>query len=55
LVVEEFFKALKAGRRVSSKRPLESYESLRIALALLLPVTVRLLALRHGPSLKLGA
>jgi len=46
-VVEEFFKALKTGCQIE-KRQLESYEALRIALALFLPIAVRLLALRDA-------
>lgn len=44
-LVEEFFKALKTGCRFE-KRQLESYQSLCIALAIFLPIAVRLLALR---------
>jgi hypothetical protein len=44
-VVEEFFKALKTGCQIE-KRQMETYEALRIALALFLPIAVRLLALR---------
>ncbi len=43
-VIEEFFKALKTGCQIE-KRQMESYEALRIALALFLPIAVRLLAL----------
>lgn len=46
-VVEEFFKALKTGCQFE-KRQLESYGALRIALALFLPIAVRLLALRDA-------
>jgi hypothetical protein len=46
-VVEEFFKALKTGCQIE-KRQMESYEALRIALALFLPIAVRLLALRDA-------
>ncbi len=46
-VVEEFFKALKTGCQFE-KRQLENYGSLRIALALFLPIAVRLLALRDA-------
>jgi hypothetical protein len=44
-VVEELFKALKTGCQIE-KRQMESYKALRIALALFLPIAVRLLALR---------
>lgn len=44
-VVEEFFKALKTGCQIE-KRQLESYRSLANALAVFLPLAVRLLALR---------
>ena len=44
-VVEEYFKALKTGCQFE-KRQLESYQSLRTALAIFLPIAVRLLALR---------
>jgi len=44
-VVEEFFKALKTGCQIE-KRQMESYEALRVALAIFLPIAVRLLALR---------
>ncbi|HEX2702810.1 MAG TPA: IS4 family transposase [Solirubrobacteraceae bacterium] len=46
-VIEELFKALKSGCHIE-KRQLESYDALRIALALFLPIAVRLLALRHA-------
>jgi hypothetical protein len=46
-VIEELFKALKTGCQVE-KRPLESYEALRIALALFLPIAVRLLSVRDA-------
>jgi Transposase DDE domain len=46
-VVEELFKALKTGCQIE-KRQLESYEALRIALAIFLPIAVRLLALREA-------
>jgi hypothetical protein len=46
-VIEEFFKALKTGCQIE-KRQMESYEALRIALALFLPIAVRLLALRDA-------
>jgi hypothetical protein len=46
-VVEEFFKALKSGCQIE-KRQMESYGALRIALALFLPIAVRLLALRDA-------
>jgi Transposase DDE domain len=46
-VVEEFFKALKTGCQIE-KRQLESYEALRVALAVFLPIAVRLLALRDA-------
>ena len=46
-VVEELFKALKTGCEIE-KRQMESYEALRIALALFLPIAVRLLALRDA-------
>jgi hypothetical protein len=46
-VVEEFFKALKSGCQIE-KRQMESYDALRIALALFLPIAVRLLALRDA-------
>jgi IS4 transposase len=42
-VIEELFKALKTGCQVE-KRQLASYEALRIALALFLPIAVRLLS-----------
>lgn len=44
-VVEELFKALKTGCRFE-RRQLESYQSLDNALAIFLPIAVRLLALR---------
>jgi hypothetical protein len=44
-VVEEFFKALKSGCRFE-QRQLESFKSLDNALAIFLPLAVRLLALR---------
>ena len=44
-VVEELFKALKTGCRFE-RRQLESYKSLENALAIFLPLAVRLLALR---------
>ncbi len=44
-VIEEFFKALKTGCKFE-RRQLESYKSLDNALALFLPIAVRLLALR---------
>ena len=44
-VVEEFFKALKTGCQFE-RRQLESYQSLDNALAIFLPIAVRLLALR---------
>jgi hypothetical protein len=46
-VVEEFFKALKSGCQIE-KRQMETYGALRIALALFLPIAVRLLALRDA-------
>ena len=46
-LIEELFKALKSGCQIE-KRQLESYEALRIALALFVPIAVRLLALRHA-------
>jgi hypothetical protein len=46
-VIEELFKALKTGCQIE-KRQLESYEALRIALAVFLPIAVRLLALRDA-------
>jgi hypothetical protein len=46
-VIEEFFKALKTGCQIE-KRQMESYEALLIALALFLPIAVRLLALRDA-------
>ena len=46
-VIEEFFKALKTGCQIE-KRQLESYEALRIALAIFFPIAVRLLALRDA-------
>jgi len=46
-VVEEFFKALKSGCQIE-RRQMESYGALRIALALFLPIAVRLLALRDA-------
>jgi len=46
-VIEELFKALKTGCHIE-KRQMESYEALRIALALFLPIAVRLLALRDA-------
>jgi len=46
-VIEEFFKALKTGCQIE-RRQMESYEALRIALALFLPIAVRLLALRDA-------
>jgi hypothetical protein len=50
-VIEEFFKALKTGCQVE-KRQMESYEALLIALALFLPIAVRLLALRDAARTK---
>jgi hypothetical protein len=44
-VVEEFFKALKTGCQFE-RRQLESYQSLDNALAIFLPIAVRLLAIR---------
>jgi IS4 transposase len=44
-VVEEFFKALKTGCQFE-RRQLESFKSLENALAIFLPIAVRLLALR---------
>lgn len=44
-VIEEFFKALKTGCNFE-RRQLESFQSLRIALAIFLPIAVQLLALR---------
>lgn len=44
-IIEEFFKALKTGCRFE-RRQLESYRSLSNALAIFLPIAVRLLALR---------
>ena len=46
-VIEEFFKALKTGCQIE-KRQLESYRSLTNALAVFLPLAVRLLALRSA-------
>jgi hypothetical protein len=46
-VIEELFKALKTGCQIE-KRQMESYAALRIALALFLPIAVRLLALRDA-------
>jgi hypothetical protein len=46
-VIEEFFKALKTGCQIE-KRQLESYHSLSNALAVFLPLAVRLLALRSA-------
>jgi hypothetical protein len=46
-MIEELFKALKTGCQIE-KRQMESYEALRIALALFLPIAVRLLALRDA-------
>ena len=46
-VIEELFKALKTGCQIE-KRQMESYGALRIALALFLPIAVRLLALRDA-------
>jgi hypothetical protein len=45
-LIEELFKALKSGCRFEELQ-LESSEALRNALAVMLPVAVRLLALRH--------
>jgi hypothetical protein len=50
-VVEELFKALKTGCQIE-KRQLESYEALRVALAVFLPIAVRLLALRDAARSK---
>jgi hypothetical protein len=44
-IIEEFFKALKTGCQIE-RRQLESYRSLSNALAVFLPIAVRLLALR---------
>lgn len=44
-IIEEFFKALKSGCQFE-RRQLESYHSLDNALAIFLPIAVRLLALR---------
>jgi hypothetical protein len=49
--IEELFKALKTGCQIE-KRQMESYEALRIALALFLPIAVRLLALRDAARTK---
>ena len=46
-VIEELFKALKTGCQIE-RRQLESYEALRIALAVFLPIAVQLLALRDA-------
>jgi hypothetical protein len=46
-VIEELFKALKTGCQIE-KRQMESYGALRIALALFLPIAVRLLVLRDA-------
>jgi Transposase DNA-binding/Transposase DDE domain len=46
-VIEEFFKALKTGCQIE-KRQLESYHSMSNALAIFLPIAVRLLALRSA-------
>jgi hypothetical protein len=46
-IVEELFKALKTGCQIE-KRQLESYEALRLALAVFLPIAVGLLALRDA-------
>jgi len=46
-VIEEFFKALKTGCQIE-KRQLESYHSLSNALAVFLPLAVRLLAIRSA-------
>jgi hypothetical protein len=46
-MIEELFKALKTGCQIE-KRQMESYDALRIALALFLPISVRLLALRDA-------
>jgi hypothetical protein len=53
-VIEELFKALKSGCQIE-KRQMESYEALRIALALFLPIAVRLLALRDAARTDPGA
>jgi Transposase DNA-binding/Transposase DDE domain len=45
--IEEFFKALKTGCQFE-KRQLESFQALRIALAIFLPIALRLLALRSA-------
>jgi hypothetical protein len=45
--IEEYFKALKTGCQFE-KRQLESYDSLLTALAIFLPIAVRLLALRSA-------
>jgi hypothetical protein len=44
-IIEEFFKAIKTGCQFE-RRQLESYQSLENALAIFLPIAVRLLALR---------
>ena len=49
-VVEELFKAIKTGCQFE-KRQLESYASLKLALAIFLPIAVRLLALRAAARL----
>jgi hypothetical protein len=46
-VVEEFFKALKTGCRIE-KRQLESFAALDVALAMFIPIAVRLLTLRNA-------
>jgi hypothetical protein len=46
-IIEELFKALKTGCQIE-KRQLESYAALRVALAVFLPIAVRLLALRDA-------
>jgi Transposase DNA-binding/Transposase DDE domain len=53
-IVEELFKALKTGCRFE-RRQLESYHSLSNALAIFLPIAVRLLALRSAARAEPGA
>lgn len=50
-VIEEFFKALKSGCQVE-RRQLESYDAIRVALGMFLPIAVRLLNIRTQARLR---
>lgn len=53
-VIEELFKALKTEGQIE-RRQLKSHEALRIALALLLPIAMRVLVLRDAARTELDA